>query len=440
MAKLMIFPLPHTGHLNPCLRLADELQRLGHQVVFCCMLAAEQAVRAAGFEFVPIFESSLARDYLVQASTRMGRSRSLLGLLSPLRDSVRSQNAMFQALLDGELDRTIERIRPDLILFDERFKYAGPAVHASGIPFLRLHTTVPLHFREHLFGQPVRRPKPVMRVLAKAIHGTLVGLGLHARFEFAFETLLRQKNLGTPGNNPFHGVGGVNELMLFPEAFANIAGTAAAARIHHVGPCINQEHREAQPFAWERLREDRPLIVFSMGTRGYVSKWVPPLLRAMVDVAKQRPDWQFVMGTGTSADPATLDGRAPNLIAVQSFPQLPLLRRAAVMVTHAGFNTVKECIWEGVPMVALPLTQDQPFVARIVDKHGIGVMAPPRELGAPGLLALLDKVLGDPSYKQAVTAMSARFHEADRPEPLEELVQRMLRQHREVASPTTEVA
>lgn len=439
MAKLMILPMPHAGHLIPCLRLADELQRLGHQVVFCCMLAAEETVRAAGFEFVPLFASSLDRDYLVRESTGMGRARGL-GLLAPIRDSVRSQNAMFQALLDGEVDRTLADLRPDLILYDERFRFAGPAIHASGIPFLRLHTTVPLHFRTHLFGQPVRKPSPVMRMLGKVVHDTLVGLGLHARFEYAWETLLRQKNLGTSGNNPFFGVGGVDELMLFPEAFASIAGTAAAARVHHAGACINQEHREEQPFPWERLKEDRPLILFSMGTRGYVSKWVPPLLRAMVDVAKQRPDWQFVLGTGTSADPATLDGAAPNLIAVRSFPQLPLLRRAAVMVTHSGFNTVKECIWEGVPMVALPLTQDQPFVARIVAKHGLGVMAPPRKLGAPGLLALLDKVSGDPSYKQAVTAMSERFHEADRPEPLGELIQRMLQQRREVNTPTTEVA
>jgi UDP:flavonoid glycosyltransferase YjiC (YdhE family) len=44
-------------------------------------------------------------------------------------------------------------------------------------------------------------------------------------------------------------------------------------------------------------------------------------------------------------------------------PQLELLRRAAITITHAGLNTALESLAQGVPMVAIPITNDQPGVA-----------------------------------------------------------------------------
>lgn len=60
---------------------------------------------------------------------------------------------------------------------------------------------------------------------------------------------------------------------------------------------------------------------------------------------------------------------------MKSAPQLELLKRASVCITHAGFNTVIESLANGVPQVAIPITHDQPGVAaRIADKK-TGVFA-----------------------------------------------------------------
>jgi zeaxanthin glucosyltransferase len=40
-----------------------------------------------------------------------------------------------------------------------------------------------------------------------------------------------------------------------------------------------------------------------------------------------------------------------------------------VCITHAGFNTLLEALTQGVPQIAIPVTNDQPGVAaRIADK------------------------------------------------------------------------
>jgi hypothetical protein len=74
---------------------------------------------------------------------------------------------------------------------------------------------------------------------------------------------------------------------------------------------------------------------------------------------------------------------------VNQAPQLPLLGRASLTVTHAGLNTVLESLAQGVPQVAIPVSYDQPGVAARIAHHGTGLvgsldgLAAPRARGAP---------------------------------------------------------
>lgn len=79
------------------------------------------------------------------------------------------------------------------------------------------------------------------------------------------------------------------------------------------------------------------------------------------------------------------------------------------MVTHAGLNSVKECISMGVPMVALPVDREQPGNAARVVFHGLGVTLNPRRVKAPALAAAIDGVRKMPGYRLAVQRMQAAF-------------------------------
>lgn len=52
-----------------------------------------------------------------------------------------------------------------------------------------------------------------------------------------------------------------------------------------------------------------------------------------------------------------------NPIVVNYAPQLELLKIADLTITHAGVNTTLESLSNGVPLVAIPITNDQPGVA-----------------------------------------------------------------------------
>ena len=73
----------------------------------------------------------------------------------------------------------------------------------------------------------------------------------------------------------------------------------------------------------------------------------------------------------------------PENIQVKTFyPQLEMLKHAAVFVTHAGFNSVNEALYFGVPMLALPLVNDQPMVAKRITSLGVGRTADMKEINA----------------------------------------------------------
>jgi UDP:flavonoid glycosyltransferase YjiC (YdhE family) len=62
-------------------------------------------------------------------------------------------------------------------------------------------------------------------------------------------------------------------------------------------------------------------------------------------------------------------------------------------------NTVLECLAQGVPMVALPITYDQPGIAARIAYHGVGEFLELDHLDSHALSDLVVKVLGDPQYR-----------------------------------------
>ncbi|MDG0791547.1 hypothetical protein OMP38_12195 [Cohnella ginsengisoli] len=54
-------------------------------------------------------------------------------------------------------------------------------------------------------------------------------------------------------------------------------------------------------------------------------------------------------------------------------PQLEMLRRADVFITHAGMNSVHEGLWHGVPLLMVSMGPDQPAVAARIKALGAGL-------------------------------------------------------------------
>jgi zeaxanthin glucosyltransferase len=167
------------------------------------------------------------------------------------------------------------------------------------------------------------------------------------------------------------------------------------SQFHHTGPFHDGEGREKVDFPWERLTGE-PLIYASMGT---VMNGRLEAFRAIVAALVKHKDLQLVLSVGDRVEPDQVGPTPKNAIIVKRAPQLELLTRASVCITHAGLNTVLESLAQGVPQVAIPVTFDQLGVAaRIADKQ-TGLVTSLDKLTPEHLSTVLSEVLSNPTYR-----------------------------------------
>jgi MGT family glycosyltransferase len=167
-------------------------------------------------------------------------------------------------------------------------------------------------------------------------------------------------------------------------------------QFHHTAPFSDPKSRPAIDFPWERLTGE-PLIYASMGT---ILNGQAEVFRTIVAGVAKHKGTQLVLSIGDQLDPKQIGPVPSNAIIVNRAPQLELLKRTSVCITHAGLNTVLESLAEGVPQLAIPVTFDQPGVAaRITAKH-TGVTMPFTKLTSDYLSRLLDEVLNNPVYRE----------------------------------------
>lgn len=417
MATIVIIPLPVPGHINPTLKLARALRDAGHHVIYACMPDTGARLRAEGFTFEPLFESAYPPGSL---DTLPSRSGNALSVLRHMRQEVRRQDGMLRAMLDGELEQRLARLKPDLVLYDEKLRHVPPVTYGMGLRTLRFSVTVPPHLLPPEAPGREHRPPP------RSVERVLAALSLAPRMGWYFDQLARK--YGYPGrlDTPALRRDGrpMADLLFFPEAFVG-EGRQLPGERYHLGPLVDADRREPD-FPWERLAGSGPLVFFSFGTLAFSLPRAPRLVREMLDAAAQRPDWRFVLAVGGTMSPETIGAAPPNALVVGHAPQLALLRKADVMVNHGGTNSVKECIYFGVPMVAVPLQHDQPAIARLAAHHGVGTCLPPPEFTSKSVLAHLDEVLGKPTYRNAVTRMQSLFVEADAPERTAAVIENIL--------------
>ena len=119
---------------------------------------------------------------------------------------------------------------------------------------------------------------------------------------------------------------------------------------------------------WVDELADRPTVLASLGT---VFNTTPGVLEAILAGLAQEPV-NLIVAIGPDQDPARFGAVPANVRLEPWVPQTELLPRCAAFVTHGGFNSVKESLLAGVPMVLVPITADQPYCAQRCAALGVG--------------------------------------------------------------------
>lgn len=96
-----------------------------------------------------------------------------------------------------------------------------------------------------------------------------------------------------------------------------------------------------------------------------------------------------------------------NVLLRARVPQLDVLQKADLFITHCGMNSASETIKYGVPIVAIPIDGDQPLVAvRMCDQLSLGIRLDPLKLHADQTAEAINQVLTDTKFKKNMLEFS----------------------------------
>jgi zeaxanthin glucosyltransferase len=389
--KIGFLSLPLTGHLNPMTALARKLQSRGLEVVFIGVPDIEPTIRAADLEFVPFCENEYPPGSVAKS---WGNVANLHGL-DVVRYTARELTPrLIKASLE-HLPETIAETGVNALILDTAYRLLEIVPMHLRLPYVQIWNV--LHF--DLSGStPLALYSWPHETSPEALARNVEGLQIFREYRGALMPIAQsyadQKGLEIDWTNPVATVSKLAVITQTPKEF-DFPIPNLPPHFHHAGPFHDNEGREPVPFPWEKLT-NKPLIYASMGT---LVNALDKVYGTILEAVSEFPEMQVVLSVGRNFNLDDLGPIPSNTIVVRVAPQIELLKRAALCITHAGLNTALEALAQGVPMVAIPIGYDQPGVAARIAYHGVGEFVEVGNLTVRGLLELIVKVKANPSYR-----------------------------------------
>jgi MGT family glycosyltransferase len=305
--------------------------------------------------------------------------------------------------------RGIRELNADLVLGD----YLLPAAHfgakLAGRPYVALyHSALPFPVRNSApFGSGLaddaprderwRNAEERLRRLSARYDAILTdaarALGLPKTSEAAIDRPVSDE---------------LNLLATLPEWEPGLEELHATVRM--IGPCLpdaKANTSDSDDPALAAIRPGRQYVYVSLGTVFNDQSRIFDLILDGV----LKTGFDAVVSAGASFE--RLRARESSRIHIfRKVPQIPLLKRVRLVVTHGGNNTVQETLSAGLPMIVIPFGGDQVANARRVERLGIGVALAADELSPERIADGLNRLSKTEVRKRARTlSMAAEGHD-----------------------------
>ena len=378
------------GHLNPMLSLAQELQRRSHQVIFYQIPELETKIADKGFTFFPIGKTEYPGNFLPQFVQELGRLKGI----EIIRYWYAEQEKMTRVVC-RDIPALIAENPVDLLLVDQ-VEPAGRAIAESlNIPFITIcnalvlnrEAAIPPIFTSWSYQETL--PGKLRNQIACYLGDSLISgykkLILNYRSQWGLSPLSNHDILFANSS--------LAQLSQQPMAF-DFPRKQLPSCFHYCGPFRDNTPSNVS-FPYECLT-GQPLIYASLGTLQNTR------FNIFVCIASacQDLDVQLVISHGGGLTDEQVNQLPGNPLVVSYAPQLELLKKASLTITHGGLNTVLDALSLGVPLVVLPLGFEQPTIAARVKWTKTGEVLEGKQLNSANLKTTIQKVLNLTIYRE----------------------------------------
>lgn len=359
MSKVLFINGPAEGHINPTLGLVRELIHRGEEVVYLAPTPFRRKIELTGAEFRE-FNSFYGKP-------DPGDPPGFLGMMRFLLRS--ADKVIHQAM---ELTTTE---RYDYVVHDAFFGWGALIAHLLKATSISSNSTFAPVINSSMTGKDKSSTAQLEEIKQEM-------LKLSSRYGFS--------------------VSRIQDIM-FNKGIMNLVYTSEYFQphrhlfdetYHFVGPSI-ADREDAPDFTWSQL-EGAKSIYISLGTIANDDRsFYEDCFKAFAEMP-----YQFVMSIGNKISESTLTGIPSNFILQPYTPQLEILKRADLFITHGGMNSVSEALYHDVPLIVIPQSADQPIVASRLEELGCGIKMSRQQATPEALRSTVNRVISNNAYKR----------------------------------------
>ena len=363
MARGLFLIIPGHGHVNPTIGLVKELMAKGDEIVYICADIFRDKLEKVGAEFV-----GYSGETFIRFNSNEGNDNAMTMAMKFIEiNKITLELAMKQT---GNFDYLVV---DNFIYVDNRIikKFNIKKVIGSITTFaLNQELTM------NLFGN-FNSDKTLLDGF-KSLKGELDKLGVELTQNPILDVINKDK---------------ADLKIVFTSKYYQPFAEDFDETFEFVGPSITNRH-ELENFKIENP-DNKKLIFASLGT---VANENLNFYKNCFEALGSRDDLIVVMSIGNRINIEDLGPIPDNFKVFNYVPQLRLLKKVDLFITHGGMNSSSEGLYNGVPLIVVPQFGDQPLVARRVAELGAGIALIDNRTSS-SIESAVNTILTNKSYK-----------------------------------------
>lgn len=369
--KILFCLLGEAGHINPYIGPAQALIEKGHEVLVSSPANISEQMQKSGIPF--------AKD-LLAPEAMAPKGKDLIAMVEDKKQHRAMIEDFFLKGISGQVGPIkdyLAKEKPDAVIVDPMNYPAIIAAHLLNLPWISISSSLTSVIPDNLNSDVLdllRLVAPIRERIFK---------------EFSFSPKFRAIDCLSPLLN----------ITFATEEFIG----KTHDDISLVGPSLPLQKR-GDEVSLKSLPADKTIIYVSFGSQVY---YYPELFRKIQKACESLPV-HLVMSIGELKNEEGWNDQ--DSTSYYSYaPQLEILKKASLFITHGGANSVMESLTAGVPMLISPICNDQDHQAYFVEKSGVGKKISLKDARAEDIRTYIQDLLENQTIKEKIKKVSKSY-------------------------------